>query len=204
MRLSLRRSLTLPYCWPSFLAAAFRRAASLRLWTEVAAARFLLALVCACVTPVHAGPLEDAQAAYDRGKYALAIELWQPLAEQGNPAAQAGLGGLYLGGYGVARDEAVAMAWFARPPSRATRTDNSVSPACTSPRSNMRPQHRGIAEPPSKAKRSPRFGSPACTLRGRALHATTLRHSSGSPWRLTEAPIRMRAPTLPKAETLLR
>lgn len=112
MRLSLRRSLTLPYCWPSFLAAAFRRAASLRLWTEVAAARFLLALVCACVTPVHAGPLEDAQAAYDRGKYALAIELWQPLAEQGNPAAQAGLGGLYLGGYGVARDEVVAMAWF--------------------------------------------------------------------------------------------
>jgi uncharacterized protein len=38
--------------------------------------------------------------------------LWQPLAEQGDPDAQAGLGNLYLGGYGVARDEAAAMTWF--------------------------------------------------------------------------------------------
>jgi TPR repeat protein len=38
--------------------------------------------------------------------------LWQPLAEQGDPDAQAGLGALYLGGYGIARDEAAAMTWF--------------------------------------------------------------------------------------------
>jgi TPR repeat protein len=71
-----------------------------------------VALVAGAATPVQADPLRDAQAAYDRGKYAVALDLWQPLAEQGNPDAQAGLGSLYLGGYGVARDEAAAMAWF--------------------------------------------------------------------------------------------
>lgn len=68
----------------------------------------------AVALPATAGadPLRDAQAAFDRGKYATALELWQPLAEQGDPEAQSGLGNLYVGGYGVARDEAAAMAWF--------------------------------------------------------------------------------------------
>ena len=76
--------------------------------------RMLLLLMFACTValPVRAGALQDTQAAYDRGKYAVALELWQPLAEQGDPDAQAGLGSLHLGGYGVARDEAAAMAWF--------------------------------------------------------------------------------------------
>jgi uncharacterized protein len=69
-------------------------------------------VVCTVAVAAWAGPLQDAQAAYDRGKYAIALELWQPLAEQGDPDAQAGLGNLHLGGYGVARDEAAAMAWF--------------------------------------------------------------------------------------------
>ena len=72
----------------------------------------LLTFACTIAVPARAGPLQDAQAAYDRGKYAVALELWQPLAEQGDPDAQTGLGNLYLGGYGVARDEAAAMAWF--------------------------------------------------------------------------------------------
>ncbi len=78
--------------------------------------RILLLLMFACtlVAPALAGPLQDAQAAYDRGKYAVALDLWQPLAEQGDPEAQTGLGNMYLGGYGVARDEAAAMAWFAK------------------------------------------------------------------------------------------
>jgi TPR repeat protein len=76
--------------------------------------RMLLVLMFACTLGAlaRAGPLQDAQAAYDRGKYAVALDLWQPLAEQGDPDAQAALGNLYLGGYGVARDEAAAMAWF--------------------------------------------------------------------------------------------
>jgi len=71
-----------------------------------------VALAVGAAAPVQADPLRDAQAAYDHGKYAVALDLWQPLAEQGNPDAQAGLGNLYLGGYGIGRDEAVAMAWF--------------------------------------------------------------------------------------------
>ena len=42
----------------------------------------------------------------------MALELWQPLAEQGDPDAQVGLGSLYLGGYGVTKDEGAATAWF--------------------------------------------------------------------------------------------
>ncbi len=71
-----------------------------------------LMLVCTLATAANAEPLRDAQAAYDRGKYAVALDIWQPLAEQGNPDAQTGLGNMYLGGYGVERDEAAAMAWF--------------------------------------------------------------------------------------------
>jgi len=73
---------------------------------------FLLMFACTIAVPARAGPLQDAQAAYNQGKYAVALDLWQPLAEQGNPDAQAGLGSLYLGGYGVAHDEAAAMVWF--------------------------------------------------------------------------------------------
>lgn len=76
--------------------------------------RLLLLLASLLAAPAQAGPLQDAQAAYDRGKYAVALSLWQPLAEQGDPDAQAGLGSLYLGGYGVARDEVAAQAWFRR------------------------------------------------------------------------------------------
>lgn len=71
----------------------------------------LLLLLMASVS-AHADPLRDAQAAYDRGLYARALEIWRPLAEQGNAEAQVGLANLYLGGYGATRDEAEAMAWF--------------------------------------------------------------------------------------------
>jgi len=74
----------------------------------------VVAFLVGVAAPVRADPLHDAQAAYDRSKYAVALDLWQPLGEQGNPDDQAGLGSLYLGGYGVARDEAAAMAWFAK------------------------------------------------------------------------------------------
>jgi uncharacterized protein len=81
---------------------------------SAAAWRLLPALMVigAFASSVHAEPLSDAQAAFDRGRYATALELWKPLAEQGNAHAQVGLGSLYLGGYGVARDEDAAMTWF--------------------------------------------------------------------------------------------
>lgn len=43
----------------------------------------------------NAGPLEDAQAAYERKDYATALRVWRPLAEQGDAQAQYNLGQMY-------------------------------------------------------------------------------------------------------------
>ena len=59
-----------------------------------------------------AGPLEDADAANDRGDYATALSLYRPLAEQGNADAQTSLGDLYAGGAGVVQDYAEAVKWY--------------------------------------------------------------------------------------------
>jgi TPR repeat protein len=80
----------------------------------VTSVRLVLVLLLALVISAgaRADALRDAQAAYDRGKYAIALEIWQPLAEQGNADAQVGLGNLFLGGYGVTRDQRAATEWF--------------------------------------------------------------------------------------------
>jgi hypothetical protein len=61
---------------------------------------------------VIAGPFEDANAAYEKGDYATVLRLIRPLAEQGNPRAQNGLGLMYANGEGVPQDYAVAMSWY--------------------------------------------------------------------------------------------
>jgi TPR repeat protein len=48
-----------------------------------ALAAIILAL--SLTAPVAAGPFEDATAAYDRGDYAVALRLFRPLANQGDP-----------------------------------------------------------------------------------------------------------------------
>lgn len=55
--------------------------------------------------------LEQADAAYDRGDYALAYSIFFPLAEQGNAHAQAKLGQMYGTGHGVELDYAAAVKW---------------------------------------------------------------------------------------------
>ena len=45
---------------------------------------------------VFAGPLEDGQAAFDRGDHETALRVWRPLAEQGNAEAQLHLGVIYM------------------------------------------------------------------------------------------------------------
>jgi TPR repeat protein len=62
--------------------------------------------------PGAAGPIEDAEVAFDLGDYSTALALIRPLAEQGNAKAQLHLGALYSGGLGVPRDDAEAMKWF--------------------------------------------------------------------------------------------
>jgi uncharacterized protein len=61
-----------------------------------------------------AGPLEEGDAAYERGDYATAVRLWRPLAEQGNPEAQFVLGQMYNTGRGVSQDHAEAVKWYRR------------------------------------------------------------------------------------------
>lgn len=59
-----------------------------------------------------AGPLEDGFAAYQRGDYAEAMRVWQPLAEQGDAFAQGTLGFMYGTGQGVPQDYAEAVRWY--------------------------------------------------------------------------------------------
>jgi TPR repeat protein len=59
-----------------------------------------------------AGALEDGLAAEDRGDWKAAFLLLKPLAEQGNPRAQANLGYMYDNGEGVPKDNTEAMKWY--------------------------------------------------------------------------------------------
>jgi TPR repeat protein len=60
----------------------------------------------------HAGPYEDATAAYDKGDYATALQLYRPLADKGDARAQNRLGVMYNIGQGVLEDYATAMVWY--------------------------------------------------------------------------------------------
>ena len=77
--------------------------------------RFCLVLAFALPAgPATAGPFEDALAAYQRGDYKTAAKLFQPLAEQGYPAAQFNLAVMYRNGRGVRRDDAKAFKLYRR------------------------------------------------------------------------------------------
>lgn len=64
--------------------------------------------------PAAAGPLEDGTAAYREKEYAKAAELWRPLADSGDAAAQHFLGTLYAEGKGVEQNDGTAFMWFQR------------------------------------------------------------------------------------------
>src|SRR6516164_6645719 len=57
-------------------------------------------------------PLEDGVAAYQRGDFATALRLFQPLAERGDASAQCNIGVMYEQGRGVAQNYREAMRWF--------------------------------------------------------------------------------------------
>ena len=50
--------------------------------------------------------------AYERGDYHTAMKGWRPLANQGDPLAQATLGLMYAEGEGVAQDYQEAVRWY--------------------------------------------------------------------------------------------
>ncbi|MCB8823139.1 tetratricopeptide repeat protein [Microvirga rosea] len=59
-----------------------------------------------------ADPLADGQAAVLRGDYTTALQLLQPVAEQGDIKAQNELGLMYVQGLGVVKNETTALEWF--------------------------------------------------------------------------------------------
>ena len=83
--------------------------------THVARVRMIAVLIFGfhiSAIVVFADPLEDGQAAYNRGDYTTALKLLRPLAEQGNANAQNNLGWMYDQGHGVTQDFKEATKWY--------------------------------------------------------------------------------------------
>lgn len=76
-------------------------------WTLLVA--FILSVSLA--NPTVALTNEDAFAAYKAGNYELALKIWRPLAEQGDPVAQLRLSVMYAEGEGVPKDDAQSLKW---------------------------------------------------------------------------------------------
>jgi len=72
----------------------------------------LLIIGLSFAMPAFAGQLEDADAAYKRKNYDIALKLFRPLAEQGDAFAQCSLALMHEGGIGVQQDYAEAMKWY--------------------------------------------------------------------------------------------
>lgn len=74
---------------------------------------YVLLLMLVTAAPVAADMTAGLEA-FKQGDYAAALAEWQPLAKQGDPAAQFNLGILYRRGLGVAADNGQAIGWFER------------------------------------------------------------------------------------------
>ena len=70
-----------------------------------------------------AADYEAGQAAYERGDFTVAFEVWLPLAERGNANAQFAIGEMYSRGKGVSEDDAEAEKWYRK----AAEQGNSVA-----------------------------------------------------------------------------
>ena len=60
----------------------------------------------------EADPGADALAAFKAGDHATALALWEPLARAGDARAQTNIGTCFAQGFGVARDDALALRWL--------------------------------------------------------------------------------------------
>src|SRR5436305_674716 len=71
----------------------------------------ILALAALCA-PALAGPLEDGDAAYVRGDYPTALQIFRALTEENDPRAQFNLGVMYEKGQGLLQDFEQAASWY--------------------------------------------------------------------------------------------
>lgn len=90
---------------------------------RVPTATALAIAFCLSTSAFAADPQSDAKAALDAGDYATAVKLLQPLAAQGDVAAEFNLGVMYGSGQGVAKDQAAALSWF----EKAARGGNALA-----------------------------------------------------------------------------
>ena len=65
-------------------------------------------------TPSAEQRLAEALSAWNAGNYGVALDLWAPLAQQGEARAQSNMGAAFLEGRGVERDPQKAAAWLRR------------------------------------------------------------------------------------------
>jgi TPR repeat protein len=73
---------------------------------------FSFILLSSFAAHVVAGPLEGADAAWERRDFATALPLLRPLADQGNADAQMKLGFMYVTGEGIPQNYVEAVKWF--------------------------------------------------------------------------------------------
>jgi TPR repeat protein len=71
-------------------------------------------LLSLSIAPGSAGPLQDAQTAYESADYPTALRLFRSLAVEGNATAQSRLGMMYERGLTVPQDYALAAEWYRR------------------------------------------------------------------------------------------
>jgi len=74
----------------------------------------LISLAARALPAGAQGAVDEGMAAYQSGDYAKAVQLWRPLAENGDVTAQYRLGIMYAEGKGVAQDDKESFKWFQR------------------------------------------------------------------------------------------
>ncbi len=72
----------------------------------------VLAFLMTLSSPVVAQDVEKGYAAAQAGDFATALQVWLPLAEQGEAFAQSNLGLMYERGQGVPQDYKEAVKWY--------------------------------------------------------------------------------------------
>ena len=87
----------------------------MRHYTRLPSAAVLALVVSVAVgRAAGAGPLDGAEAAWGRGDYAIAFQLFRSLAELGDATAQKRLGEMYEQGQSVPQDYTLAALWYRR------------------------------------------------------------------------------------------
>ena len=84
-----------------------------------------------------AGPWEDGMAAYNRGDYVPAVQVFRAMARAGNAKAQGMLGAMYRRGQGVTKSSAHAFMWLSL---AASRGDAKAKAELTTVSATMTPE----------------------------------------------------------------